>query len=153
MSMMGELERVGDEVETAPAGSGRPPPRLTREMSDCNAALAARFTALAKVVTRLALAKLTAQERLDGAVIIGAAYLLFGGSVWTLAELEARAAGLHVSDEFDEVMTRNRDKAGGLRPLGWLLAKLEGVPMSGLQLDIGDGDRDGRMYAISIAGF
>jgi hypothetical protein len=108
---------------------------------------------LAEQVAELALARLTAQERRDAVTLVRGAAAVFGFRSWTVAEFAARVAAEHLSAEFTDVMSRYRDSAGGLRSLGRFLGRVAGLPVCELQLGVSGPHRDGRLYAVTNAGF
>ncbi|MFM2058877.1 MAG: hypothetical protein RLY71_3262 [Pseudomonadota bacterium] len=94
-----------------------------------------------------------AEDRANGGRLLSLAYLLVGQNLFTLAGLHARATqGSSLQARaVAQCLADLSTQTGGLRNVGRLLQRIEGVPLEGVRLVGGTGTREGRRWHIEPA--
>lgn len=92
---------------------------------------------------------LSAEDRRCAGVLLPAAYALLGDSHWTLVELSVAAfSGAVQRAALADLFSEYASATSGLRPLGKLLDRCDGVVSEGLRLTSTGSEREGRLYVV-----
>lgn len=91
---------------------------------------------------------LAREDRRDIAVLLPAAYTLFGDSVWSAADLNACLLNRDGADELRALMAEYMTEVSGLRSFGGFLERCNGVSSGGLRLVAAGPSSDGVLYQV-----
>lgn len=116
--------------------------------------LAAEIAALHESHDALARALLGRSDRRSGAVLVPLLGALFDGQAFTPADIAARALNDRTAEgqALRELVAEHSTDSGGLRTLGRLLSRLDGVEFDGARLLPAGRGQAGKRWRVSFSG-